>query len=119
MKLLKVSILLLGAAGLALLAAELDLVRAGFAHAPLHTGLIVIGWAVPAAMGLWATVRPPQQAWQAAAALAGFAAVAIRMRIWEGIPRFADAPVTAQLGMVAVVAGVGVSIAAVVRPEAG
>jgi hypothetical protein len=119
LKLLKVLILLFGAAGLALVLEEPDALQAGFEHAPLHTALIVLGWALPAAMGLLALVKPPLQSWHAAASLAGFAVVAIRTRIWEAIPDVADAPLEGQLGLLALVGGLVASVIAVARPEGG
>lgn len=119
LKLLKISILLFGAAGLALVLQDPGALSASFSLAPLHTALIVIGWALPAAMGILAIVRPPLQAWHAAASLAGFAVVAIRTRIWEGLPRLLDAPLDRQLGVVALALGLIASVLAVARPEGG
>jgi hypothetical protein len=119
LKLLKLSILLFGAVGLALVLEETDALAAGFEHAPLHTALILLGWAVPVAMGILTLVKPPLRSWHAAASLAGFAVVAIRTRIWEAIPDLADVPVEGIIAMVAMVGGVIVSALAVARPEGG
>jgi len=114
---LKLPILLFGAAGLVLLLVQLDALAAGFEQAPLHTGLIAVGWAVAAAMGLLAIARPPLQPWHAAVALAGFAVVAIRTQLWRAIPSFGDAPIEGQLGMIALLGGLVASVLAVARPE--
>ncbi len=119
MKLLKVSILLFGATGLALVLKDLDALQAGFEQAPLHSGLIVLGWALPAVIAIVALVRPPLRSWQAAASLAGFAVVAIRSRIWKAIPDVADAPLEGQLGLLALAGGLVASVIAVARPEEG
>ena len=119
MKLLKFLILLFGATGLAMVLADTGALQAGFEHAPLHSGLIVLGWAAPVAMGVLAIVRPPLQAWQASAALAGFAVVAIRIRIWKALPSFGDAPIEGQIGLVVLICGLVTSGLAVAKPEGG
>lgn len=119
MKLLKVSILLIGAAGLVLVLKDPGALQAGFEQAPLHSGLIVLGWALPAVMGAIALIRPPLRSWQAAASLAGFAVVAIRTRIWQTISEVADAPLDGRLGLAALVLGLVASVLAVARPEVG
>jgi hypothetical protein len=119
LKLVKVPILVLGAAGLTLTLVELDALRASFDQAPLHTILVLAGWALPAAMGLLAIVRPPLRPWQASASLAGFAVVAIRTRIWSALPSFPDASLEGQLQVVALLGGLVASLIAVVRPEGG
>jgi hypothetical protein len=116
-KLLKVLILLFSASGLALMVTDIDALQLGFELAPLHTALIALGWATPVVMAVLALVRPPLQAWQAAASLAGFAVVAIRTRIWKTIPDFADAPVDSQLAVVALACGLITSVLAVAKPE--
>lgn len=119
MKLLKLPILVFGAAGLALTLVELDAVRASFAQAPLHTILVLAGWALPAALGFVAIVRPPLRPWQASASLAGFAVVAIRTKIWSALPSFGDASTGGQLQVVALLGGLAASLIAVVGPEGG
>lgn len=118
MKLLKISILLFGAAGLALTLLE-GSAFAAFDHAPLHAGLIVLGWAVPAVVGLLAIVRPPLRAWHAASALAGFVVVAIRLRVWKSISGLAETPLEGQLSLFALVGGLVASSLALARPESG
>jgi hypothetical protein len=117
-KLLKIPILLFGAAGLALTFLE-GSVPAAFEHAPLHVGLIVLGWAAPMVAGLLSIVRPPLRAWHAAAALAGFVVVAIRLRVWKVASDLAETPLEGQLSLFALAGGLVTSSLALARPESG
>jgi hypothetical protein len=115
-KLLKISILLFGVAGLALTLLE-GAVLAAFEHAPLHVGLIVLGWAAPIVAGLLSIVRPPLRAWHAASALAGFVVVAIRLRVWDAVFALSEASLEGQLSLLALAGGLVASSLALARPE--
>jgi hypothetical protein len=76
------------------------------------------GLVVATIMGGMAVVRPPLLPWHAAVAAIGFAAVLLRMRLWERLGKFMDTPLPGQLMVVAVGCGLIVSVVALARPAA-
>lgn len=75
------------------------------------------GFALAAVAGGMALAKPPAQSWQAPAAVAGFALVFIRLKMWEGITKIMDAPLPGKLMLIAVVGGLVVSILGLVKKE--
>ncbi len=120
MKNLKLAILAFAALGLALEISEFESFKAMLTHpfAGSATGLIMIGgFVLPLVMGIMGMTKPPFMMWQALASLAGFAAIAIKGKIWDAFPHIADMNVKGILALVAVVGGVIVSAIAVAKPE--
>lgn len=75
---------------------------------------------VPVVMGLLGILKPPQQAWQGAVALAGFAFGFVRLELWRVIPHIPDGAlknVSALLWMVGIVGGIVASLLALAKPE--
>lgn len=117
MRNLKILILAFGALGVISLLMDMDLLKAGLKEDTVNYALVLAGFVLPAIMGLMAIAKPPMVAWQAAVALAGFALVGVKFRIWETLPKIADAGTAQKLGMIAVVGGVVVSLLATLKPE--
>jgi hypothetical protein len=120
MKNLKLLILAFGALGLASFAMELEQLKFLLAHLLDHGGaglILIAGFVLPTLIGLMALVRPPMEIWQGGACLAGFGAIAIKIRVWELVPRFPDLPLSGQLVIVAIVGGVVVSALSIAKPE--
>ncbi|MGE0871553.1 MAG: hypothetical protein AB7P03_23540 [Kofleriaceae bacterium] len=115
MTIFKLLILVFGALGLGLVLS--DNIAAAFEHDKANTLFIVGGFAITALMGLLGMIKPPMQGWQATAALAGFAVVAIRTRIWTLIPDVMDQRLRTQLMIVATVGGTIAAVLAVIKPD--
>jgi len=122
MKVMKLLILLFGCVGLVGYVAPVD--GASLFLDTLHDEtvtaiLILAGFGVPAIMAVLGVVKPPFQAWQAVAALAGFVLVGVKIRIWDLLPALADRGVgwTGRLMAVGSIAGLVVSAIAVAKPE--
>jgi hypothetical protein len=117
---LKLLVLGFAALGLGLIISDFDMFKALLTH-PFDNdggGLITIGgFAVPLVMGVLGMTRPPFMRWQGLASLAGFAAIAIKGKIWEALPKIMDYPIKGKIGLVAVLGGVIVSALATARPE--
>jgi hypothetical protein len=81
--------------------------------------LLLAGFLVPAIMAGMAMSKPPLQKWQAGLALAGFALIFIKSRMWDILPHIADVITVprALLPIIAVIGGLIVSIIALVKSE--
>jgi hypothetical protein len=110
-------ILLFGALGVVSLLMEFDTLKAGLEHDTANYAMVLAGFVLPLLMGLMGVMKPPFMAWQAAVALAGFALVAVKLRIWDTLPHIGEVPMAGKLGMVAVVGGGVGSVRARVMPE--
>jgi hypothetical protein len=83
----------------------------------LQLVLMLAAFGLPTIAGVAALSKPPAQAWQAVAALAGFGLAAVKTHIWETGPHIMDVPLGMKLMIVATVGGVIVSIMGLVKPE--
>ncbi len=120
MKNLKLLILAFGALGLLSLLMEFDMFKALLTH-PFEMGgfglILIGGFVLPVVMGVMGLTKPPMQMWQVGVSLAGFAAIAIKFKIWEGISHIMDAPLSGKLMLIADIGGVIVSALALAKPE--
>lgn len=78
-----------------------------------HIYMILAGFVAPLAVGIMAAAAPPMRRWQAGVALAGFALVLVKIR--DGL--FAGNFMNGKLMSIAVLAGVALAIAALIKPE--
>ena len=109
----KLVILLCGGALLGLyIASGLD-----FAENPADTLVFLAAYALPAAMGLMAMMKPPAEAWHGAIALAGFGVAAVRSKIWQTLPHIGDQDGKGKAMVILLVIGLVASIAAMLKPE--
>jgi membrane-associated PAP2 superfamily phosphatase len=113
---LKFGILAFGALGLISLLMEFEMLKLGLQHDLANMLMVIVGFAAPLAMGVMA-MKKPLLMWQAGVALAGFALVAIKFRLWETLPHIMDIPTSMKLSLIADVGGIVVSILALVKPE--
>lgn len=81
-------------------------------------GIMALAYGLPVVAGVAALSKPPAQAWQAIAALAGFGLAAFKMHIWESLPHIMDIPMSMKLMVVAAVGGLIAAIVGLVKPEA-
>jgi hypothetical protein len=110
---LKILILLCGGALLGIyISLGLD-----FEENKVDTLIFLAAYALPTVMGLMGLAKPPFQSWQGAIALAGFGVAAVRGKIWEQLPRFADVDGRDKAGLALLVVGIIVSVVAIARPE--
>ena len=79
--------------------------------------LLLVGFALPVAAAAGAMNKPA--AWQAVAALAGFALVGVKMHIWELAPHVLDIPLGMKLIVVGAAGGLIASIVGLVKPQNG
>ena len=79
--------------------------------------IMVLGDALPRAMGPYGITKPPMESWQAAIALAGLGVAAVRTRIWERLADFMDASGRSKAEVVLILIGVIVSAVAMMKPE--
>lgn len=84
----------------------------------LNTILVLVGAAVPTALGAMGLAKPPFMQWQAVASLAGFALVAIKFKIWDVLPHIGDVDTKMKIMLIAMVVGIVVSALAIAKPEA-
>jgi hypothetical protein len=77
---------------------------------------ILGGFVLAAVAGGLAVAKPPAQAWQAPAAVAGFALVFVRFKMWQ-IGDILKGPLPAKLLVVSVFGGLIVSIIGLVKKE--
>lgn len=114
-KILKLGVIVCGAIGI------IGLVMTGIGLMmeadKLSTIVMLVAYALPVVLGGMALVRPPFQPWQAGVSLAGFALAAWKLRIWEMVKGFGDAPTGFKLMAIAAVLGVILSVVAVMKPE--
>jgi uncharacterized membrane protein HdeD (DUF308 family) len=82
------------------------------------TCVMLAAYALPMVLGVIALVRPPFQAWQAGVSLACFALATWKLRVWEMFKDFGGAPGGFQLMAIGAVAGVILTVTAVMKPEA-
>lgn len=78
-----------------------------------HIYMIIAGFVAALAMGVMAQLKPPMQRWQSGVALAGFALVLLKIR--DGL--FAGNFLNGKLMSLAVLAGVALAIASLVKPS--
>ncbi len=116
MKNLKFIIIAFGVLGLISLV-MLDIFK-GLDRDAAQAILLIAAFAVPVIVSVVGITKPPAQAWQAAAALAGFVLAFVKFRVWEMVKVLSLLPMGYKLGMVAAVGGIVVSILALVKPEA-
>ncbi len=76
---------------------------------------VIGGFALAAIAGATA-MKPPAQSWQAAAAVAGFAMVFVRLEMWKVADLMAG-PLPAKLLVIATIGGLIVSIIGLVKKE--
>jgi Na+/pantothenate symporter len=81
------------------------------------TLVMLAAYALPVVLGIIALVRPPFLAWQAGVSLACFALATWKLRVWELFKDFGSAPGGFQLMAIGAVAGVILSVTAVMKPE--
>ncbi len=81
--------------------------------------IMLVAFALPAAMGAMATSKPPMQKWQAGVALAGFGLAAWKLEVWKLLSHIGDLfkSIPMLLLIVATIGGVVVSIMALVKGE--
>jgi len=82
------------------------------------TIVMLAAYALPAVLGVVALVRRPFQAWQAGVSLACFALATWKLRVWDMIRDFGSTPTGFQLMAIGAVAGVILTVTAVMKPEA-
>ena len=117
MKILKLGVVVCGALGIAgLVMAGIELMMEAD---KLSTIVMLIAYALPIVMGLVALVKPPFAAWQAGVSLAGFALAAYKLRIWDTVRAFAEAPMGFKLMTFGAGIGVILTIVALMKPEDG
>jgi hypothetical protein len=82
--------------------------------------IMLIAFALPAAMGGMAMAKPPLQKWQAAVATAGFALASFKLEIWKIFKDFGGLfkMIPMLLIVVACIGGLVVSIMALAKGEA-
>src|SRR5262249_16995934 len=83
----------------------------------LTTITVLVAYALPVVMAGVALVRPPLQPWQAGVSLAGFGLTVVKLRVWDMIRAFGEAPGGFQLMAIGGVVGLILSVIAVMRPE--
>ena len=115
MKNLKIGILACGAVLLVLTLT--NHVGESFKADALNTLLVLVGMAVPTAMGAMGLAKPPFLQWQAIASTAGFGLVAVKLKIWDTLPHIMDFDAKGKIGMAALVVGLVLSIMAIAKPE--
>lgn len=80
--------------------------------------LLVLGAAVPLAMGVWALISRPLLRWQAIAATGGFGVVFLKVQVYRGLTRVTSAPLSMQILTAAVLVGIVIgAIAIVLAPD--
>jgi hypothetical protein len=114
---LKIGVLAFAALGLISLFMEFEMLKFMLKADKANTIMVLVGFILPLAMGIMGLTKPPFQMWQAGVALAGFALVAIKFRIWQTIKHIGDAPLSGKLTMIAIIGGVIVSAIALAKPE--
>lgn len=120
MKVMKLLILLFGCIGLIGYIPPLDggsLFLEALHDEAVTAILILTGFGVPALMAVLGAVKPPFQAWQAVAALAGFVFVGVKIRLWDMLPNIGESGWSGKLLIVASIGGLVVSAIAVAKPE--
>jgi hypothetical protein len=114
-KILKLGVVICGVLGIVGLAMTgIDLMMEAD---KLSTIVMLAAYALPIVMGAIAFVRPPFHAWQSGVSLAGFALAAYKLRIWEVISAFSEAPNGFKLMTFGAGIGVILTIVAVMMPE--
>jgi hypothetical protein len=83
----------------------------------VHLAAILGGFILAAVMGGMGLAKPPMQQWQAGVALAGFALVFVKFKMWQGLGKIMDTPLPGKLMVIAVFGGIIVSILALAKPE--
>lgn len=117
MKNLKFGVIAFAALGLISLLMEFEMLKIMLKVDAASTVMVLVGFILPLVMGIMGAAKPPFQMWQAGVALAGFALVAIKFRIWQTIKHIGDAPLSGKLTMIAIIGGVIVSAIALAKPE--
>lgn len=81
--------------------------------------LMMAGFVLPLVMGIMGVTKPPFQKWQAAVALAGFALIFVKMRMWSLLPHIGQVAkeIGALLIVIGCLGGVVVSALALVKSE--
>ena len=115
MKNLKFGVLAFGVLGLIALF-MMDIIQ-GLKHDAVNAIMVILGFALPTAMGAMA-LKKPFLRWMGAVALAGFALVAIKLRIWDMLKVISLVPTSIKLAIVACIGGIVVSIITLAKPEA-
>lgn len=120
MKNLKVGILAFAVLGLVLLfVPENGGTRFAFLQLAGISYLVPVlgGFVAAAAMGAMAIKQRRLLKWQAAVATAGFAAVFVRLKVWERLKHITDASLIGKLFVVAVIGGLVISILGIFNSE--
>jgi hypothetical protein len=114
---LKFGVLLFGVLGVVSLLI-LGIIPDGFKEDAVNSILVLAGFAVPAVVAAMGAAKPPFQRWQAAVAVAGFALVFVKMRMWVIAPHIMDLPGAGfKLMIISTILGLIVSIIALVKSE--
>ena len=112
---MKIGISLFGALGVVgLFMSDIGL---DFTTHMVDTIILLAAFAIPIFLGLIGLAKPPFQMWQSGMALACFALVVVKYRIWQIIAGFLKLQIGDKLVVVAAIAGVIVSIIALAKPE--
>ena len=114
MKNLKFGVLAFGVLGL--IGLFMSDIIAGLKHDAANSIMVILGFALPAAMGGMG-LKAPFKRWQGAVALAGFALVAIKLRAWEMIKFISLMPMGLKLAIISCLVGAVVAAITVAVPE--
>jgi hypothetical protein len=114
---LKLGVLAFGVLGLVSLLMEFEMLKMGLKHDAGSTIMVLAGFILPVVMGVLGLTKPPFLQWHAGVALAGFALVAVKFRIWQTIKLIGDAPMSFKLSLIACLGGIIVSAIALAKPE--
>jgi hypothetical protein len=109
--------LILGFGGLGLAMIFVSDFSAALKEEQTNTFIMLACFGVAAVTGLMSILKPPAQAWEALLALAGFSLAAVKLRVWETLPKFMDHDIKLKLILVAAVGGVVVGALALAKPE--
>lgn len=114
MKNLKFGVLAFGVLGL--IGLFMSDIIAGLKHDAANSIMVIVGFALPAAMGAMG-LKSPFQRWQGAVALAGFALVAIKLRAWTMIKFISLMPLGLKFAIISCLVGAVVAAITIAVPE--
>jgi hypothetical protein len=79
--------------------------------------LLLAAFAIPVVVATLGLVKPPIRPWQGGLALSVAVMAVIKLRLWNTLPRIADAPLGGKLVLVATLGGLVLAILAIAKPE--